>query len=96
MGQNVHTNIKNEEELKAILNNLNSMSTYSNFIIEKHYAGKEYRVYVVGNKVVGAIHRIPANITGDGINNIRTLISMKNKERKNKPLLTEKTDKNRL
>lgn len=90
MGKGVFTDIKNEADLKQILTNLKSTLKYSNYMIEKYYTGQEYRVYVVGGKVIGAINRLPANITGDGVNTIEGLIKIKNKTRKKNPYLQRK------
>lgn len=90
MGKGVHTNINNKNQLRGILDNLASEYNYSKYIIEKHYHGNEYRVYVVGDNVVGATNRIPANVVGDGENSIMNLIKKKNKERKKNPYLASK------
>jgi len=52
-------------------------------IVEEFVEGKEFRLLVIGRKVVGVIHRIPANITGDGIHKIKELIKLKNANPKN-------------
>ncbi len=57
-------------------------------MIEKYYTGQEYRVYVVGGKVIGAINRLPANITGDGVNTIEGLIKIKKQNKKKESLFT--------
>ncbi len=77
MGKGVYTNISNENELANILKELRSKYSYQQYIVEKHYDGNEYRIYVVGDKVIGATNRIPANITGDGINTVEKLIEIK-------------------
>src|SRR5699024_5228466 len=63
---------------------------YQNVIVEKHYVGNEYRIYVVGDHNIGATNRIPANVIGDGVSNIEQLISEKNIERKKNPYLAPK------
>lgn len=90
MGKGVYTNISNENELANILKELRSKYSYQQYIVEKHYDGNEYRIYVVGDKVIGATNRIPANITGDGINTVEKLIEIKNNERKQNPYLAPK------
>lgn len=49
-------------------------------ILEEFINGKEYRFLVVGNEVVGILHRIPANVKGDGINSIEELVRIKNQD----------------
>lgn len=48
-------------------------------LIEEFMSGKEYRVFVIGDEVVGVLHRVPANVTGDGVNTIKDLVIEKNK-----------------
>lgn len=47
-------------------------------LIESFIEGKEYRVFVMGDEVVGVLHRVPANVTGDGIKTISELVIEKN------------------
>lgn len=90
MGRGVYTNIKNRNEFISALKDFRSLNKYSQYLLEKYYPGKEYRVYVVGDNVIGATNRIPANITGDGKNTIEFLIKKKNQERKKNPYLAPK------
>ncbi|MCT4615279.1 MAG: bifunctional glutamate--cysteine ligase GshA/glutathione synthetase GshB [Marinifilaceae bacterium] len=48
-------------------------------LIEEFISGKEYRFFVINDKVEGILHRVPANIKGDGKSSIRELIEIKNK-----------------
>lgn len=50
----------------------------STILIEEFIEGKEFRVFVIGNEVVGILHRVPANVTGDGKISIRQLVELKN------------------
>jgi glutamate--cysteine ligase len=47
-------------------------------LLEEFMTGKEYRFLVMGNEVVGILHRVPANVEGDGIHTIEQLIHEKN------------------
>lgn len=47
-------------------------------LIEYFVPGKEYRFFVIGDQVVGILHRVPANVTGDGISTIKQLVAQKN------------------
>ena len=51
----------------------------STVLIEEFVAGKEFRFFVVDSKVVGILHRIPANVLGNGYSTIRQLVAEKNK-----------------
>lgn len=48
-------------------------------LIEEFIKGKEYRFLVIDDKVVGILHRVPANVLGDGVKTIRELVELKNK-----------------
>lgn len=47
-------------------------------LIESFVKGKEYRFLVMGDEVIGILHRVPANVTGDGIHTIEQLVDRKN------------------
>lgn len=49
-------------------------------LVERFYPGKEYRFLVINNEVVGILHRVPANVTGDGSKTIRQLVAEKNED----------------
>ncbi|MEH7111579.1 bifunctional glutamate--cysteine ligase GshA/glutathione synthetase GshB [Neobacillus niacini] len=48
-------------------------------LLEEFITGKEYRFLVMGDEVVGILHRVPANVIGDGIYTIEQLVHEKNK-----------------
>ena len=50
----------------------------STILIEEFIEGKEFRFFVIGNEVIGILHRVPANVTGNGINSIGELVHLKN------------------
>ncbi len=47
-------------------------------LIEPFIAGREFRIFVIGEEVVGILHRVPANVVGDGNSTIATLVEKKN------------------
>ena len=49
-------------------------------IIEEYIQGKEYRFLVIGDETVAILHRVPANVTGDGIHTIKQLTQHKNED----------------
>jgi len=51
----------------------------SSILIEEFIEGKEFRIFVMADEVVGILHRVPANVTGDGLQTIRELVIDKNK-----------------
>jgi len=49
-------------------------------LLEEFMTGKEYRFLVMGDEVVGVLHRVPANVVGDGVQTIEQLVHEKNKD----------------
>lgn len=49
-------------------------------LLEEFMTGKEYRFLVMGDEVVGVLHRVPANVVGDGVHTIEELVHEKNKD----------------
>ena len=66
----------NEEDIKKAFK---IAFKYDNTVlVEEFISGKEYRFLVIGDKVVGILHRVPANVVGDGEKSIRQLVEIKN------------------
>ncbi|WP_249869260.1 acylphosphatase [Oceanobacillus saliphilus] len=86
-GRGVISNITSQNELDYSLTYVRSELNYPDIILEKYIPGDEYRLYVVESQVVGAIHRIPAHVVGDGVNSIKSLINSKNSDRSLNPRL---------
>ncbi|WP_318508726.1 hypothetical protein [Bacillus sp. T3] len=49
-------------------------------LLEEFMTGMEYRFLVMGDEVVGILHRVPANVVGDSIHTIEQLVQEKNKD----------------
>ncbi len=52
----------------------------SDIIVEQYITGEDYRVLVVGDKVVAAAKREPAHVIGDGVSTIQELIDKANQD----------------
>lgn len=57
-----------------------AMDYDSSVLIEVFILGQEYRFLVIGAEVAAVLHRIPANVTGDGIHTIESRVAEKNKD----------------
>lgn len=55
-----------------------AFSEDSTILIEPFIKGKEYRFLVIGNETAAVLHRVPANVIGDGKSTISQLIAQKN------------------
>src|SRR5699024_4826765 len=89
-GKGVFANIRSEKELREIIPYVRKELGFDNIIVERFVAGEEFRIYVIEDKVLGAMNRRPANVTGDGVQTIRQLIHEKNDMRKLNPHLTSR------
>jgi len=75
-GKGVFTDITNCRELELAYH---TASKYSHaVIVEKYIPGNDYRLLVVGGKMVAAALRKPPFVVGDGIRSIRQLIDIEN------------------
>lgn len=75
-GKGVYLNLNTEDEIKEAVR---QASKYSNGImVENYIGGRDFRVLVVGNKVVAVSERLPARVIGDGIHTINELVDMVN------------------
>jgi len=52
----------------------------SSILIETFIPGKEYRFLVIDDDVIAVLHRVPANVTGDGVHTIQALVAEKNSD----------------
>src|SRR5699024_6255976 len=70
-GKGVIANIKDKKDLEEALNYVRVKLNSPHIILEKYFKGEDYRLYVLGDKIVGAIKRIRANVKGDGKHTIK-------------------------
>jgi cyanophycin synthetase len=71
----VFVNIKNLVEAKEII--FQEINNFPYLIAQEMVFGKEFRVLVLGNKVIGVLEMIPPRIFGNAKNTIRELIEIK-------------------
>lgn len=86
-GRGVVTNIQGKNELARAIKLLRVESHSNDIIVEQYIRGEDYRVYIVEDKVIGAIKRTVAHVKGDGVSTVQELIENKNQYRKTNPRL---------
>ncbi|MFO8029161.1 MAG: acylphosphatase [Cyclonatronaceae bacterium] len=86
-GEGVFTNLQDVEILKEYLVYLRRELKFGDVIIEEHVQGDDLRIFVLGEEVVAALKRVPANISGNGRDSIEKLIHCKNELRRKNPYL---------
>jgi cyanophycin synthetase len=77
-GRGVATNLTTREQV--VLAYANAKEQGNSIIVERYMPGDDYRVLVIGDRVVAAARREPANVTGDGHSTIRQLVDMVNSD----------------
>lgn len=75
-GKGVFLNITNKEDLLVAYRNAKNFSDL--VIIERHINGKNYRVLVVGDRVVAVSERIPTRVIADGVHTVKELVDLEN------------------
>ncbi|HEV2861109.1 MAG TPA: cyanophycin synthetase [Pyrinomonadaceae bacterium] len=94
-GKGVSLNLSSPEEVSAAFRIAQGYSR--DVLVEEMFEGRNYRVLVVGYRVVAASERIPCHVTGDGVHTVAELIDIENSnplrgEGHEKPLTKIKKD----
>ncbi|TWC65734.1 cyanophycin synthetase [Herbaspirillum sp. SJZ099] len=75
-GKGVAVNISSRAEVEQAFANAARIS--DEVIVERYLHGHDYRLLVIGNKLVAAARRDPPQVIGDGVHTIRQLIDQVN------------------
>jgi len=78
MGRNVFPNLSDKEEVIEALRHLREHCGPIDVLVEKYIPGKDYKFFVIADKVAAAYTRTPAKIVGDGKRNVEELIDLRN------------------
>lgn len=81
-GEGVFSNVSDAVSLKQFLIHVRRDLGFEDVIVEERIEGDDFRIFVLGDKVLAALKRIPLNVTGNGKDTIKQLIHTKNYERK--------------
>ncbi len=84
-GIDVFTHIDNDVKAREILEKLREKG-YNELMCEEQIKGNCYRIFVFNNHIIDIIERSAPFIVGDGINDIQSLINMRNKRQLEKGL----------
>ncbi|MBU4439680.1 MAG: bifunctional glutamate--cysteine ligase GshA/glutathione synthetase GshB [Acetobacterium sp.] len=77
LGIVIHKNLQCENCYRTAV--IQAFAHDTSVLIEEFVPGKEYRFLVIGDEVVGILHRVPANVVGDGVHTIEALVAEKNR-----------------
>ncbi len=77
-GRGVATNLQSQEQVIAAYNAAREEGR--SIVVERHAPGDDYRMLVVGGKLVAAARREPAHVIGDGQSTVQKLIDKVNED----------------
>jgi cyanophycin synthetase len=77
-GRGVSLDLRTPEEVRRGFRHASVFS--DSVIVEEQFEGKNYRVLVVGYKMIAASERIPCHVTGDGEHTISGLVEIANRD----------------
>jgi len=77
-GKGVTVNVQGEQALRQAWDAASQIS--SDIIVERYIPGDDYRLLVVGQRLVAAARRDPPFVTGDGVHTVRQLVERVNQD----------------
>lgn len=89
-GKGVAARLQTLENVRRAYKKAQALS--ASIMVEKHFEGQEYRLHVLNGEVYFATQRIPGGVTTDGVNPIKSLVSILNEDRKNSKSLSPSLD----
>jgi cyanophycin synthetase len=78
-GKGVTVDIRDVRKLNGAI--YNSLMYDGTFLMEDFIEGGNFRILFYKDRMLDAFQRVPANVKGDGINNIKSLIRIENERR---------------
>jgi cyanophycin synthetase len=78
-GSQVHLGLRTPDMVRAAFQSIVSAGD-GEVIIERQFAGRDYRVLMVHGQLVAAAERVPAHVIGDGVSSIRQLVAATNRD----------------
>jgi cyanophycin synthetase len=77
-GRGVTLNVTAREDIEAAF--VAARVHGSRIIVEEQLPGEDYRFLVIGGKVVAVARRLPAQVVGDGVSDVSTLVAQENED----------------
>lgn len=78
-GKGVSTRLTTREQVVAAYESARAVSRLGEVVVERFAEGVDFRVLVVGERVVAAARREPAHVVGDGAHTIAELVEIENR-----------------
>ncbi|MFL6269709.1 MAG: cyanophycin synthetase family protein, partial [Actinomycetes bacterium] len=77
-GRGVHLDLRSQEEVAAAFPAAQAEARRGTVLVETYVAGNDYRVLVVGGRMVAIAERVPAHVVGDGVHSVAELVELTN------------------
>ncbi len=77
-GRGVCLDLQDDDAVRTAFVVAESESRRGWVLVENHVVGRDYRVLVVGGRMVAIAERVPAHVTGDGRHTVRQLVDQTN------------------
>src|SRR4030095_14510026 len=74
-GRGVHLDLRTEEEVAAAFPAAQAEARRGTVLVETFVAGNDYRVLVVGGRMVALAERVPAHVVGGGGATVAELVA---------------------
>ncbi len=78
-GRGVTTNLRTREQVVAAYQFARD-EEFENILVERFVTGADYRLLVVGDRIIAAARRDPAQVVGDGVSTIQALVEQVNRD----------------
>jgi cyanophycin synthetase len=79
-GRGVQINLQSDEDVAKTFRYAQDESRFGQVMVESYITGRDYRILVVGGKMVACAERVPAHVIGDGKHTISELIEITNSD----------------
>jgi cyanophycin synthetase len=77
-GRGVSLDLKNEKAVRAAYRRARPESRRGLALVESHVIGNDFRMLVIGGRMVAVAQRVPAHVVGDGKHTVRELVGITN------------------
>jgi cyanophycin synthetase len=77
-GRGVMLDIRDEQTLRAAFVRSLGEARRPQVVVESYVTGNDYRVLVIGGRIVAVAQRLPAHVIGDGTHTVRELVEITN------------------
>src|SRR3954468_8139219 len=77
-GRGVNLDLRSEADVRRAFPSARSESRGGYVVVETYVYGNDYRVLVIGGKMVAIAQRVPAGVDADGVHTVRELVDIEN------------------